>query len=145
MSVKSIFDKVDLGSITSIIKLLKTFSKPAFMAEPLPPIPPPLLMIGAKLKPGMSSRNLASRIISKLEQQGIPMTDDVFGGEQNKFASAVFTISQEIIDEVQLNAKVDAVVDPGSIQITAVGGNAGGPIIVQGANTIMTPLSGGVR
>lgn len=144
MSLKSVFEKVDLGSILSIIKLLKVFGKPTFGAEPPIQVPPPLVLVGAKLKPGMSARNLAAKTISKLEQQGIPMTDDIFGGEQNLFASAILTVSQEIVNEIQTNARVDAAIAPGSIQMTAVGGNAGGPIVVQGANTIITPLNGGM-
>ena len=88
------------------------------------------MKIGAKLKPGLSARNLAAKTISKLEQQGIPMTDDIFGGEQNKFSLFVLTMSQQMINEIQTNMKIDAVIPPGSIQITAVGGNAGGPIVV---------------
>tara|TARA_B100000927_G_C16475536_1_gene473242 strand:+ start:7277 stop:7714 length:438 start_codon:yes stop_codon:yes gene_type:complete len=145
MSIKEIVKNTDLSSIYSIIKLLKTFGKSSFGSEPLPQIPPPLLMVGAKLKPGLSARNLAAKTISKLEQQGIPMTDDIFGGEQNKFSLFVLTMSQQMINEIQTNMKIDAVIPPGSIQITAVGGNAGGPIVVQGANNIITPISGGGR
>ena len=145
MSVKEIVKNTDLTSISSILKLLKMFGKPGFGAEPLPQIPPPLLMVGAAIKPGMSARNLAAKTISKLEQQGIPMTDDIFGGEQNKFALFVLTMSQQMIDEIQTNMKIDAVIPPGTIQVTAVGGNAGGPIVVSGANNIITPISGGGR
>jgi hypothetical protein len=144
MDAKSILKKVDLGSIMSIIKLLKMLGKSSFGSEQAPQIPPPLLLVGAKFKPGMSARNLAAQTISKLEQQGIPMTDDIFGGEQNKFAAAIFTVSDEIVAEIQNNARFDGALAPGSVQITAVGGNAGGPIIVQGGNTTITPFGGGV-
>ena len=113
MDAKSILKKVDLGSIMSIIKLLKMLGKSNFGSEPAPQIPPPLLLVGAKFKPGMSSRNLAAQTISKLEQQGVPMTDDIFGGEQNQFAASIYTVSDEIVKEIQNNARFDGALAPG--------------------------------
>ena len=142
MSVlKKIFNNINLSNITTIIDILKTFSSPTFGAEPPTPIPPPLLLVGVKLRPGMSARNLSKNLISKLEQRGIPMGTDVFGGDDNLFAISIVTLAEEMLDEIRLNSKVDVVIPPGTIQITAVGGNAGGPILVQGANTTIT--SGG--
>ncbi len=144
MSLKNIVDKVDLTSIASIVKMLKTLGKSNFGSEPPLKVPPPLVLVGGKLKPGMSARNLAAKTISKLEQQGIPMTDDIFGGEQNLFSLSILTMSEEIISELHTNARVDSAIAPGSIQITAVGGNAGGPVVVQGGNTSITMVNGGL-
>jgi len=142
MSVfKKIFSNINLSNIITVIDILKTFSNPTFGAEPPTPIPPPLLLVGAKLRPGMSARNLSKNLIAKLEKRGIPMTDAPFGGEENLFTIAITELAEEMLDEIRLNSKVDVVIPPGTIQITAVGGNAGGPIIVQGANTTIT--SGG--
>ena len=37
---------------------------------------------------------------------------------------------------------VDIIIPPGTIQMTAVGANAGGPILVQGANTTISSGNG---
>lgn len=139
--IKKIFDNVNLSNIIDVINILKTFSNPTFGAEPPTPIPPPLLLVGAKLRPGMSARNLSKNLISKYEQRGIPMGTDTFGGDDNLFATSIAMLAEEMLDEIRLNSKVDVVIPPGTIQVTAVGGNAGGPIVVQGANTTIT--SGG--
>ena len=39
------------------------------------PLPPQLLLIGAKLRPGLSPRNIASRIISRQSEAGAPVGD----------------------------------------------------------------------
>lgn len=139
--IKKIFDNVNLSNIIDVINILKTFSNPTFGAEPPTPIPPPLLLVGAKLRPGMSARNLSKNLISKLEQRGIPMGTDVFGGDDNLFTTSIVMLAEEMLDEIRLNSKVDVVIPPGTIQITAVGANAGGAILVQGANTTIS--SGG--
>ena len=140
--IKKIFDNVNLSNIIDVINILKTFSNPTFGAEPPTPIPPPLLLVGARLRPGMSARNLSKNLISRLEQRGIPMGTDVFGGDDNLFTTSIVMLAEEMLDEIRLNSKVDVVIPPGTIQITAVGGNAGGPIVVQGANTIISSGKG---
>jgi hypothetical protein len=143
MSVlKKIFSNINLSDISSVINILKIFGSPTFGIEPQIPIPPPLLLVGANLRPGMSARNLSKNLISRLEQRGIPMGVDVFGGEDNLFAIAITEIAEEMLDEIRLNGKVDIVIPPGTIQVTAVGANAGGPILVQGANTIISSGNG---
>ena len=139
---KKIFENINLSNIFDVINILKTFSKPTFGAEPPTPIPPPLLLVGAKLRPGMSARNLTQNLIERIERKGIPMNSDVFGGDDNLFAVAINMLAEEMLDEIRLNSKVDVVIPPGTIQITAVGGNAGGPIVVQGANTTITSGDG---
>ena len=143
MSVlKKIFSNINLSDISSVINILKIFGSPTFGTEPPTPIPPQLLLVGANLRPGMSARNLSKNLISKLEGRGIPMGVDTFGGEDNLFAIAITEVAEEMLDEIRLNGKVDIVIPPGTIQVTAVGANAGGPILVQGANTTISSGNG---
>lgn len=141
-ALKKIFNNINLSDISSVINILKIFGSPTFGIEPPTPIPPPLLLVGAKLRPGMSARNLSKNLISKLEGRGIPMGVDTFGGEDNLFAIAITEVAEEMLDEIRLNGKVDIVIPPGTIQMTAVGANAGGPILVQGANTTISSGNG---
>jgi hypothetical protein len=129
-----------LGSISKVLKLLlgafNLSQKPAQI------IPPFLLLAGAELRPGMSGRDLAANVISRMEADaGIPM-GDIFGDGPNAISSAMLIQAQEQVSHIQTKAKVTSVIKPGSVQITAVGGNAGGPIVVQGSNVSLTQNSG---
>jgi hypothetical protein len=132
----------NLSSISSVLKLLlSAFSLPQ---KPATPIPPPLLLL-ADSRPGMSGRNLAANIISRVDAEaGIPM-GDVFADGPNRDAAALFIASQEKISHIQQNAKVSTIIKPGSVQITAIGTAGPIPVVVQGANTIPTPNSGVIQ
>jgi len=129
-----------LTSISQVLKLLLgAFS---LMQKPAQTIPPFLLLAGAEMRPGMSGRDLAANVISRMESDaGIPM-GDIFGDGPNAISSAMLIQAQEQISHIQTKAKVTSVIKPGSVQITAVGGNAGGPIVVQGSNVSLTQNSG---
>ena len=133
-------NKGGLSSISNILNiLLGAFN---MMQKPAQNIPPFLLLVGAELRPGMSARDLAANIISRMESDaGIPM-GNIFGDGPNAIASAALIQAQEQISHIQSKAKVNTVIKPGSVQITAVGANAGGPIIVQGSNISLTQNTG---
>lgn len=59
-SAENIFD---LSTMTGVLNLiLAAFKLPQ---TPVEPLPPPLIMVGAPLRPGVSSKEIASRIISR--------------------------------------------------------------------------------
>ena len=129
-----------LNSISQVLKLLLGAFN--LVQKPAQTIPPFLLLAGAELRPGMSGRDLAANVISRMESDaGIPM-GDIFGDGPNAISSAMLIQAQEQISHIQTKAKVTSVIKPGSVQITAVGGNAGGPIVVQGSNVSLTQNSG---
>lgn len=129
-----------LSSISKVLKLLLgAFNLPQKPAQIIPPF---LLLAGAELRPGMSGRDLAANVISRMESDaGIPM-GDIFGDGPNAISSAMLIQAQEQVSHIQTKAKVTSIIKPGSVQITAVGGNAGGPIVVQGSNVSLTQNSG---
>ena len=129
-----------ISSMSKVLNLLSSaFNLPR---KPAPKIPPFLLLAGAELRPGMSARELAANTISRMESEaGIPM-GDIFGDGPNAVKSVMLIQAEEQISHIQTKAKVSSVIKPGSVQITAVGGNAGGPIVVQGSNTSITETSG---
>lgn len=115
---------VNLNSISAILKtLLNVFN---LYRTAAPALPPQLVFVGGKLKPGMSANNLSAKIISKLESKvGIPMNDDVFGGEENKFAKAINTVCEETVNEIITNAAVDVAGVTNVTVATAVGPGQG--------------------
>lgn len=136
-------DNLDVTTINGIVEtLLSLFS---MAKEPASQLPPALNLIGAKLKPGMSGRNLAADIITEMESElGIPMTDDATFGEPNSAAGAVFSMANNTVSHIQENASVQGVLGPASINITATGANGGGPIVVNGTNLGLTSFNSSV-
>jgi hypothetical protein len=132
----------DKSSMTNILGMLKAaFSIPR---TPVSSLPPQLLLIGAKLKPGLSARNIASRVIARQSETGAP-TGDVFSENSNMMESMIVVTVEEIVSALQLDAKIEIVVPPG-VQVTTMGlGNLGGPIVSQGATTNIAVGEGAIR
>lgn len=128
-------------NITKVLDILK--SAFSFAREPLTPLPPQLLLTGANLRPGLSAIEIASRIISRQSEAGAPV-GNVFADGQNISEKMELIRVQEIINALLLEAKIEIVIPPG-IQVTAVGANAGGPIVVQGTTTNIAAGSGVIR
>ena len=124
---------IDITSLNGVLQtLLGIFS---LAQKPATKIPPPLLLIGAKMKPGMSGRNLAADIITEMEAElGIPMSDAATFGETNAVSAAMFTMAKNTVGHIQDNANVQGAIGPSAINIVATGANAGGPILVKGFN-----------
>lgn len=132
-----------LSSISKVLDILSGAFN--ITRNPSPTIPPFLLLVGAELKPGMSGRELSANIISRMESDGgIPM-GDIFGDGPNAISSAMLIQAQEQVSHIQQKASVQTVIKPGSIQITAAGGNAGGPVVVQGSNITPTGVKGTIN
>lgn len=128
----SIESKFNTGKISGVINLiLSAFSLPV---QPIEPLPPPLILLGGNLRPGISASEIASRIISRQSEAGRPVGDAFADGPNNEEAMEVIRI-QEILDAILTESKVEVVIQPG-IGIMTVGiGNLGGPVISQGATT----------
>ena len=140
-SEKSPTGDVDLTSISAILSIL--LGVVGLIQTPATPIPPSLLLIGKRLRPGMSARNLAARTISRLESEaGIPM-GDVFADGPNSEALKVKVMAEELVSMIQTESKVDIVIDPGAIQVKAEGVSAAGPVTVFGSN-INEVIGGGI-
>ena len=57
-----------ISSISGVLDIiLSAFSIPE---EPIEPLPPPLIMVGAKLRPGLSAKTIAARIITRQSEAG---------------------------------------------------------------------------
>jgi hypothetical protein len=124
----------NLGSISNILKLIiAAFNIPQ---QPAPPIPPQLILVGARLRPGLSAKQLASRIISRQSEAGL-IVGDAFADGPNTTEAMEVIRAEEIINMIVTESRVDCVIDPG-ILVTTVGvGNLGIPVVSQGATTNM--------
>ncbi len=131
-----------LDSISGVLDvLLSAFSIPE---EPIEPLPPPLIMIGAKLRPGMSAKTIAARIITRQSEAGL-ISGDVFadGGNTAEFMELIRI--EEIIDSLLNDAVVNVVIDPGVSVMTTGVGNLGAPVVSFGMTTTMGIGNGIIR
>ena len=88
----------------------------------------------------MSAIDVASKIIERKKEIGIDIGPLPSGAENKDLMMEVIRI-EEIINAIKTKMKVEAAFPPG-VPITATGGNAGGPIVVQGATTQSVKVNG---
>jgi hypothetical protein len=138
---KSLNASDGLTSMATVLNLiLGAFNK---FRKPSKQIPPPLLLVGGRLMPGMSGRQLAADLISELETEaGIPMNDADTYGEPNAAASLAYLMSTNVVSHIKNNAQTQNVISPGTVNVTVTGANAGGPIVANGFNTTITSAIG---
>ena len=131
----------NLSSMNGILNLiLSAFQIPE---TPVEPLPPPLVMVGAKLRPGLLAQPIASEIISKQSDAG-RVVGNVFADGPNVEEAMELIRIQEIINAILTQSKVEVVIPPG-ISVIAAGGNAGGPVVCLGVTTSMAIGDGIMR
>jgi len=124
--------KFNLSTLTGVLNIiLAAFSIPE---EPLIPLPPPLLLIGAKLRPGISASSIASRIISRQSEAGRQVGDAFADGPNNEEAMELIRV-EEMLNSLLTEAKVEIVIPPGVGVFTLGVGNLGAPVVSQGITT----------
>jgi hypothetical protein len=135
-------DSTNGGSIGNILKIIKAaFSIPK---QPITPLPPPLLLTGANLRPGITASEIAARIISRQSEAGL-IVGDVFADGNNTAEAMEVIRVQEIINALLNEAKIEIVIPPG-ITVTTIGvGNLGAPVVSNGATTNLAIGSGVLR
>lgn len=131
-----------INSISGVLNLiLLAFSIPD---EPVAPLPPALIMVGSKLRPGLSSATIASRIIARQSEAGRQVGDVFADGPNNEEAMELIRI-EEIVNSLQTEAVVNVVIPPGTSVSTIGVGNLGAPVASQGATTGMAVGNGIIR
>lgn len=134
---------LNLSALSTVLGILSSAFK--LQQTPATPIPPPLLMVGAKLRPGLSPRNIASRIISRQSEAGAPV-GDIFSEDNNISETMEMIRVQEIVNALQTEAKIEIAIAPSTIQTTSIGvGNWGAPVLSQGYNINVVSGDGIVR
>lgn len=141
-NIKSgVSEEKGLNSLSNIIKSITAiFGK---VDTPLSPLPPPLLLTGANLRPGMSAKEMASNIIARQSEAGAPVGNLFSNG--NNIAEAMEVIRcEELLKMLQLKSKIEVVIPPG-VPVSTVGANAAGPVISQGATVQIAQGYGVIR
>lgn len=135
-------DNVNLSSISSIIDIIISAFK--IPKEPVTPLPPPLILAGANLRPGITSSSIAARVISRQSEAGM-VVGDVFADGPNTSEAMELIRVEEIVNALLTEAKIEVVIPPG-VGVTTVGvGNLGLPVISQGTTTSPAVGSGVIR
>jgi hypothetical protein len=132
----------ELSSIYGVLNIiLSAFKTPV---PPVEPLPPPLVMIGAPLRPGVSSKEIASRIITRQSEAGLPV-GDVFADGPNTTEVMLAIQCEEIINSLLNESVVNVVIPPG-VGIVGFGVTSGGQqVVVQGFTTTMGIGNGIIR
>jgi hypothetical protein len=123
-----------MSEFSNIKNVLNNLSKLFnFRTTPTPPIPLPLILTGVPKRDGISAQRVASNIIARKAEAGLPV-GVLPNGEPNNDEILERIRLEEIFRELLENGKIIVAIPPGST-IIANGGNAGGPITVVGSST----------
>jgi hypothetical protein len=125
------------GTLVAIAAILKRAFK---VQKKLTPLNKEEILIGVQFREGLSAIDVASKIIERKKEIGIDIGPLPSGAENKDLMMEVIRI-EEIINAIKTKMKVEAAFPPG-VPITATGGNAGGPIVVQGATTQSVKVEG---
>jgi len=118
---------IDFKNHKSIIGgLLNLFKIPPTISNKMPSP----LILATKAKPGMSPTLIASRIIERQSEAGLP-TGTLPSGQVSPAEIMERIRIEEIVKALTSEARIDVAIQPGTT-IQATGGNAGGPIQVFG-------------
>ncbi len=135
-------DESIFSSISGVLDLvLGAFTIPEV---PVTPLPPPLIFTGAKLRPGLSAKTIASRIISRQSDAGL-ISGDVFADGPNTTEFMMLIVMEEIIDALLNDSVVNVVIDPGITVATSGIGNLGAPVVSVGSTTTFGIGNGIIR
>ena len=128
------------GSIGAIAGILGNALDPKI---PLKPIPKGQILVGTKFRSGLSAIDIASRIIQRKKEAGIPITPLPSGGQNLDILMETIRV-EEIVKALLTEAKIETAGAPGT-EVYALGGNVGGPIVVKGTTTSIVKTEGIIR
>lgn len=115
----------------SLTSIFNTLTKALDASRTPPPeIPTMFLLVGAKVRPGLSPMLIASKIISRQAEAGAPVGVLPSGGRNISEAMELIRV-EEIITAILTDARIDVAINPG-ILLEAKGANAGGPVVCIG-------------
>lgn len=122
---------IDFGNINSLIGGFNKILKLSSIGGPLP-IPTILILVGVPKRPGLSPIKIASRIIARKSEAGLPVGVLPSGGVSPDEIMERIRI-EEIVSAFQEDAIITVAVPPG-IAITAAGISPTGPVTVAGSS-----------
>jgi hypothetical protein len=117
-----------LGGIKKILRIQNNSSSTS--------IPTPLILIGAQRRSGLSPTKIASRIIQRKSEAGIPIGALPSGAVSPDELMERIRV-EEIIRAIQEDAKLTIAIPPGTT-LTAAGASPSGPVNVVGSTITIT-------
>lgn len=126
---------IDYSNIDSIISGFDKVLSLSSIGGP-PPLPTPLILIGVPLRTGLSPTKIATRIISRKSEAGLPVGVLPTGNANPDEIMERIRI-EEIIKALQNDAIISVAIPPGAT-LTAAGISAAGPVTVFGATITIT-------
>ena len=121
---------IDYSNIDSIIAGFDKVLSLSSLGGP-PPVPAPLILIGLPQRTGLSPTKIASRIIARKSEAGLPVGALPSGGINPDEIMERIRI-EEIISALQQEAVITVAIPPG-ISLTAAGISPTGPVSVFGS------------
>jgi hypothetical protein len=120
---------IGIEQVSNSIKRLfdTTLRKPASI------IPGIIMLCSLAKRPGLSPLISFGRIIQGIEKQGIP-TEPLPDGSPNLMNIMMKEIVSETYRAIKEDMNIQVCLAPGTINVVATGGNAGGPVTVTGPN-----------
>jgi len=128
------------GSLAIIAGILKRVFK---IPTRLKPISKEEILLGAQFREGLSAIDIASKIIERKKEIGINIGPLPSGARNIDLQMEVIRV-EEITNAILTKMKIEGAMAPG-VPVTATGGNAGGPIVVQGLTTNSAKIVGIAR
>lgn len=122
------FSNIDtiIGGFTKVLSLSSVGGPP--------PVPTPLILVGVPLRTGLSPTKIASRIISRKSEAGLPV-GVLPSGQVNPDEIMERIRIEEIVNALQQEAIITVAIPPG-ITLTAAGISPTGPVSVFGSTII---------
>ena len=126
---------IDFSNIDAIIGGFTKVLNLSSIGGP-PPVPTPLMLIGVPLRAGLSPTKIASRIIGRKSEAGLPV-GALPSGDINPDEIMERIRIEEIVKAIQQDMIISVAVPPG-ITLTAAGISPAGPVTVFGSTITFT-------
>jgi len=123
--------KIDesLNTAEELSELFLTFINDSF--DFVRGLTPYEILAQKSLRMGLSADHLATNIMARFKEAGIP-SGPLVNGAVNVMEAFTVILAEEIVDAIQNQMRVDVAIFPGGM-IQASGANAGGPVVSVGA------------
>ena len=126
---------INFSSIDAIIAGFTKILNLSSIGGP-PPVPTPLILIGVPTRAGLSPTKIASKIISRKSEAGLPV-GALPSGQISPDEIMERIRIEEIVKAFQQDAIISVVIPPG-ITLTAAGISPAGPVTVFGSTIILS-------
>lgn len=124
---------IDYNNIESIIGGFDKILKLSSIGGP-PPIPTPLILVGVPRRSGLSPTKIASKIIARKAEAGVPV-GALPSGAVNPDELMWRIAIEEIVKAIQQDMVISIAIPPG-LTVSAAGISPAGPVTVVGSSIL---------